>query len=852
MSEQNDAKNTSTSDISSKPSNLVRARASEVQKDLERRVTNSTVRLEVLLHLVRKAKGPNERSPFRSFDVSPLLKHLTLMASAKEHSQDQCDVRKNKKARNVVRARASEVQRDLEQRVKDPKLRLQVLHHLVRKAKRVITSKENRPPAAVADIATHQKAIALYYEMRTQKKLKKEQKHRAAKRALTKLKIRQSVLARLVGHSKSAVSRAFKDLKRGQIRENFSTDEINFIKHHLEDEQLIITLPDRKFKHCRFLQVTWDEAYISYKAVLAKYNNSLKGSNQRPFKRRSFTGWYQRARYRRKLERQEGRRSWKKEPKICTKRKIPFRDCLCPHCLGINMIRDTLEKYGIGVPKRVTLALATTLCPFQLPWDLFVVASEMTDVPENHPESVKIDPETAPEVVPSLTSQMLMTNAQRKCLLRSCDDCGRNKLSRIAEKMKEEITEKLKMKLDTTVITPQWKGGEMVCEITVTKPVKKERAKKKTLKKGDKDEEDETPAEIAALGLDENAGVDGEEEITEADMKAYRSSARILVKKVVENKTIETKTVRIAGPTEKTTFILTLEELVYTWTNDLYHMAPHFFIKEWQPFQFREKLNSLKKGEVLMVVDFLQNLEYKQQDEPGSAQFHRRHSPICPFVCYTRCLEPGCDKIVTEIRCYVYGHTMKTCPVVSLMTDMTVKSLKKKGYPVDRLYVFMDNCSGQFKSQFSNYFLGVSPIPTTWVYWVARHGKGAADLVGSILVTDMKDAVKTGMEILSEQDFAAVMNYMADKRKVRQEWQEALDKLYERSSVQDNTQKCKHGERKCKKVEIRHVEKSLDHFKKDLRKDCIYHKGIKANHMLTNLTGTKGLIRCSQTVCFCR
>ncbi len=72
-------------------------------------------------------------------------------------------------------------------------------------------------------------------------------------------------------------------------------------------------------------------------------------------------------------------------------------------------------------------------------------------------------------------------------------------------------------------------------------------------------------------------------------------------------------------------------------------LALHKFVHNWQAKQYEICKENLKPGEVLMVMDFAQSVQFEWQGEIQHAFFHRQSITLHPVICYFKC---ECGKTV--------------------------------------------------------------------------------------------------------------------------------------------------------------------------------------------------------------
>ena len=97
----------------------------------------------------------------------------------------------------------------------------------------------------------------------------------------------------------------------------------------------------------------------------------------------------------------------------------------------------------------------------------------------------------------------------------------------------------------------------------------------------------------------------------------------------------------------------TAEELLILYAEDSHHMPLHLLNQEWQLRNYCENRRKLKKGQILMVIDFAKNYAHVSQNEPQSAHWDRRQTTMHPICINFRCTEDNCNELVTlEMVCF--------------------------------------------------------------------------------------------------------------------------------------------------------------------------------------------------------
>lgn len=153
----------------------------------------------------------------------------------------------------------------------------------------------------------------------------------------------------------------------------------------------------------------------------------------------------------------------------------------------------------------------------------------------------------------------------------------------------------------------------------------------------------------------------------------------------------------------------------------------HMFHFRWQAYQFEECKATLRKGELLLVMDFAKNIGIDRQMEVQMAFFYRKQATLHPMVCFYRCPTEGCDQLVTDEVMCISPDTEHDSHMVRTCEKCLVKYLYAKHIVIDKMIQFTDNCSAQYKSFRPFDYLSRSVIPTERAYFGSEHGKGPGD-----------------------------------------------------------------------------------------------------------------------------
>ena len=183
----------------------------------------------------------------------------------------------------------------------------------------------------------------------------------------------------------------------------------------------------------------------------------------------------------------------------------------------------------------------------------------------------------------------------------------------------------------------------------------------------------------------------------------------------------------VQRPFDRYKFDGTLQELLQVYFNAVHTMSSHYFHYKWQAVQYQCFRETIRPGEVGLVMDFGQYINHKKQREAQSSHFNRRQSTIFPLVCFFLC--PLCPELVThEISC-ISDDLKHDAFAVRAFELEAMKILKDSGVQVNHLYEWCDNCGLEFKSKFPFHVLSGMQMGITRNYWGENHGKGPADAV---------------------------------------------------------------------------------------------------------------------------
>ena len=176
------------------------------------------------------------------------------------------------------------------------------------------------------------------------------------------------------------------------------------------------------------------------------------------------------------------------------------------------------------------------------------------------------------------------------------------------------------------------------------------------------------------------------------------------------------------------TFVQPVEEFVEAFVEKIDILSRHDFIAKEQSKFFKEKKDTLKPGEFLVVGDFSENYSFIVQDAVQGYHWNNSQVTLHPFVYYyknqgTNELEHGSYVIISESNI----HDSVTVHLF----------LRQAAYQVTQVIYFSDGCAGQYKN-FKNFInlchhLEDFGIPAEWHFFATSHGKDPCDGLGGVV-----------------------------------------------------------------------------------------------------------------------
>ena len=189
----------------------------------------------------------------------------------------------------------------------------------------------------------------------------------------------------------------------------------------------------------------------------------------------------------------------------------------------------------------------------------------------------------------------------------------------------------------------------------------------------------------------------------------------------------------------------TYQQLLKEYIKQLKAISIHQFMKIWQLKNFNLTLRNLRKGQLLLVHDFSQNLLLYTQDEVPGAHWDHEQATIHPTVAF---YIGHCGRLIKEEIIHLTSDQRHDHNAVHAFVTKTLEHLRSKGVEIQEIIEWTDHASSQYKSRKAFFRMTMSDIPTTRNYFGVKHGKGPSDRAGAHFKNFVAGVVKSKKALL--------------------------------------------------------------------------------------------------------
>ena len=184
----------------------------------------------------------------------------------------------------------------------------------------------------------------------------------------------------------------------------------------------------------------------------------------------------------------------------------------------------------------------------------------------------------------------------------------------------------------------------------------------------------------------------------------------------------------------------TCEDVLKEYIKQLKSISVHQFMKIWQMKNFKMSLQNLRKGQLLLVPDFSQNLLLIIQEEVSSAHWDHEQATIHPTIAF---YIGACGKLIKEEIIHITADRKHDHNAIREFQRKTIEYLRGKGVKIYEIIEWTDHCSNQYKSRKAFFTLTMMEIPTTHNFFGVKHGKGPSDRAGAHFKNFVSGVVKS-------------------------------------------------------------------------------------------------------------
>jgi hypothetical protein len=205
------------------------------------------------------------------------------------------------------------------------------------------------------------------------------------------------------------------------------------------------------------------------------------------------------------------------------------------------------------------------------------------------------------------------------------------------------------------------------------------------------------------------------------------------IEKAFDENFIDTVTFKKWTCTDRSTLetmVQKVDDFLTEFLNSLKVYQRHAFLTKMQSNFYKESKENLKKGEVLVHLDFAENYSFVVQDEVQSFHWNNTMATVHPFVVYYKEDDILCNRnFVVISECNIHDTV-----AVHLFLGYLNDFLKTELPLTTKIIYFSDGCAAQYKN--CKNFLNLCHhqedfgIEAEWNFFTTSHGKGPCDGLG--------------------------------------------------------------------------------------------------------------------------
>lgn len=184
----------------------------------------------------------------------------------------------------------------------------------------------------------------------------------------------------------------------------------------------------------------------------------------------------------------------------------------------------------------------------------------------------------------------------------------------------------------------------------------------------------------------------------------------------------------------------TFKQFLDNLCSDLQPHAEHTFRASWQYDQFRDNVNNVAPGDLVMVMDFSENYTCRHGREVQPYHWNQKQITLHPIMLYYQ--KDG--SLQKEGYTVITDDLKHDASAVATFEKAAVEHVRAKGVEIQTVHQWTDGCA---HSMCHTSFAEISVAETshnvhmTRNYFETSHGKGPCDGLGGIIKRKVSNAV---------------------------------------------------------------------------------------------------------------
>lgn len=238
----------------------------------------------------------------------------------------------------------------------------------------------------------------------------------------------------------------------------------------------------------------------------------------------------------------------------------------------------------------------------------------------------------------------------------------------------------------------------------------------------------------------------------------YTKTEAVIPRKVIENG--KPKTVLVTKKkydfVEKTA---TIEELIDKLLTAIESHAIHLFIAHWQQNQVRILLKEIPEKQVILIVDYSQNISIANRLEPQSAYYNKTCFTLFPVVAYYQSSSATTPGVVVREEINIISNDLSHNVGQTEKYICEAASHIKKSQTVEKFILVSDRAAQQFSN--GTMASNTSTNKREHHFFGSRHGKNASDTAGANLKTWLtREILRSSQNITDLESLCGVLQKM--------------------------------------------------------------------------------------------